>query len=394
MITGAPLQVFSKLSAKKQQHLIAVAERLGNEFFGRADAYDQSGEFPWENYRRLQEEKFLGLTIPEKYGGLGADPLTWALCLKEIAAGCPSTALTFCMHSTVLVFISAFGTEEQKQRYFQEVVGSGKLFASATSEPGSSFRSSFAIAIFPKTTGGGYVVQVAKHFCSIGEYADYFFVSGIEEGCDSAREGYVSAIIPRNVPAPGVIIKKKWNGAGMRATCSDTVAFDRVVPESDVIGSHGQLPQSGLLNHFALGYAAIYLGIARTAFNFTRKYLTYKREDERVQAVIGEMGTRIEASGFLLQEAAQKMGNGIEDSTLIVNQAKWFACETAVWVTAEAMRLLGGKAITRELPLERLHRDALCGIVMPPHNDRCMETVGKIYLELPASTIEIVPQKT
>jgi alkylation response protein AidB-like acyl-CoA dehydrogenase len=109
-----------------------------------------------------------------------------------------------------------------------------------------------------------------------------------------------------------------------------------------------------------------------------------------VQRTIAEMAIRVRAGRLLLGEAAElKMSGDAAAATVAINQAKYYSAETGVWVTEQAMRLAGGRGILRGLPLERWHRDALAGPVMPPANDRCLETVGKILCGLEAATIQI-----
>ena len=109
-----------------------------------------------------------------------------------------------------------------------------------------------------------------------------------------------------------------------------------------------------------------------------------------VQRTIAEMATRLRAGRLLLSEAARvKMSGDSAAVTVAINQAKYFCTEIGVWVTEQAMRLAGGRSILRALPLERWHRDALAGPVMPTANDRCLETVGKILSGLEAYTLEL-----
>ena len=383
------------LSPEQREVVERVATLSRERLAPRAARYDAESIFPTENYQDLRAAGLLALTVPQEYGGLGADPLTYALCLLEIAKGCSSTALTFNMHSTIITFIAAIGTEEQKQRYFGEVVKHGRLIASITSEPESSFRDKFVMQTVFRPVNGGYHVSGVKHFCSLGDSADYYFVSGILEGSASAREGLLSALIRRT--DPGIKVEGIWNATGMRGTISHTIRYDSFVNQSEMIGAPAQLLTIDL-SGFALGYAATYLGIGEAAFEFIVEYAktkTFKPSTEPLshhpltQRTIAEMGTAIRAARLLLCEAARvKMQGDKEAAMLVVNQAKYFGAEVGAMVTERAIRLAGGRGILKELPLERWHRDALAGPVMPPSNDRCLETVGKILCGLKAATLE------
>jgi alkylation response protein AidB-like acyl-CoA dehydrogenase len=381
-----PALISPYLSREQQEIIEKVVDLARENFASRAAGCDADSAFPAENYRDLREAGLLGLAVPREYGGLGADPLTYALCLLEIARGCPATALTFNMHANVIaIFIAGLATEEQKRRYFGEVVEKGRLFASITSEPESSFRDKFVLRTSFDPVGDGYRVSGIKHFCSLGDAADYYFVSGLLKGKNTAREGLLSALIPRT--DSGVKVERVWNATGMRGTASHTISYDTLARQSDIIGAPGQLltlDWSG----FALGYAATYLGIAQAAFDFIVLYVK-SRTLPLTQRSIGKMATSLRAATLLLVEAALvKTAGDRPATTLAVNQAKYLAAELGTSVTEKAMRLAGGSGILKDLPLERWHRDALAGPVMPPANDRCLETIGKIICGLQAATLE------
>lgn len=377
----------------------ALVERVRalarDRFAPRAARYDAESTFPAENYADLRSAGLLGLSVPQAYGGCGADSLTYALCLLEMAKGCSATALTFNMHATVLTFLAALGTEEQKRRYFGEVVREGKLMASITSEPESSFRDKFVLQTVFRPVAGGYQVSGVKQFCSLGDSADYYFVSGMREGSTTAQEGLLSALIRRT--DPGVKIEGTWNAMGMRGTVSHTIRYDTLVDESQVIG-----PPAGLftidLSGFALGYSATYLGIGEAAFEYILEFVktkTIRPSKEPLshhpvtQRTIAELGTAVRAARLLLCEAARVRDDGDRVAAMLaVNQSKYLSAETGAMVTERAIRLAGGRGILRELPLERWHRDAMAGPVMPPSSDRCLETVGKVLCGLEAKTLD------
>jgi alkylation response protein AidB-like acyl-CoA dehydrogenase len=169
------------------------------------------------------------------------------------------------------------------------------------------------------------------------------------------------------------------------------------VDPANVVGQPGQYLTIDLQG-FALGYAAVYLGIGEAAFEYMTEYArtrTQRPSNEPmshhplVQRTVAEVGTQIRAARLLLHEAAcVKMAGDREATMLAVNQAKTFAADVGLMATERAMRLAGGRGILKELPLERWHRDSLAGPVMPPSNDRCLETAGKLLCGLRAATLE------
>ena len=382
-----------------QLALVGVADELARERFApRAAHYDAAAEFPIENYADLKEAGLLTLRVPTAYGGSGVDPLTFAMSILAVARGCPSTALTLTMHTNVLgSFVAGLGNPEQRRRYFAEAVESGKLFASITSEPGVSARERFVLSTtFAPQDDGGYRVFGAKHFCSLADAADYFFVSGVVEGSGGGGDNILSAMIRSDMS--GVRVTGEWDAVGMRATASHTVNFDTVAPHDAVFGPPGRL-LSADWGSFSLGYAAVYLGIAEASYNYIREYTTARTwtpggdlmiEHPATQQTVGQMSLSIQSGRLLLVDAA--LTNRDEDPTgavLAVNRAKQYCAEAGVWVTDAAMRLAGGGGLLKSSPLERLRRDALSGPVMPPANDRCLETIGKLECGLPAVTIEL-----
>jgi len=179
----------------------AVVERVAalsrDRFAARAARYDADSTFPYENYADLHAAGLHALAVPREYGGVGADPVTYVHALREIARGCSATALTL-QHALHRDHLPGRARHpEQKRRYFGEVVGRGARIASITSEPEQSFRDKFVLnTVFRPTGDGGYRVAGVKQFCSLGDAADYFFVTGILEGQASARDGVISAMIP------------------------------------------------------------------------------------------------------------------------------------------------------------------------------------------------------
>ena len=227
--------------------------------------------------------------------------------------------------------------------------------------------------VFHPRDGGGYRVAGVKQFCSLGDAADYFFITGIQAGKTSARDGVISAMIPGR--DAGVKIEGTWNATGMRGTISHTIRYDCAVDPANVVGQPGQYLTIDLQG-FALGYAAVYLGIGEAAFEYMTEYARTKIQRPStepmshhplVQRTVAEVGTQIRAARLLLHEAAcVKMAGDREATMLAVNQAKTFAADVGLMATERAMRLAGGRGILKELPLERWHRDSLAGPVMPP----------------------------
>ena len=388
-----------RLMTNEELALAKTADELARDQFApRAAHYDAAAEFPAENYIDLRDAGLLTLRVPKEFGGHGLDPLGFAMCILAVARGCASTGLTLTMHTNVLgSFVGGLGTTEQQWRYFGEAVANGRLFASITSEPGASARERFVLSTtFTPRERGGYRVEGTKHFCSLADAADYFFVSGIVKGSGGGADNLISAMIPSD--SSGVSVTGQWDAVGMRATASHTVEYDTAVSVDDVFGPPGRL-LSADWGSFSLGYAAVYLGIAEAAYAYITDYVQQRTwtpdgatmvQYPSVQRSIGEMSVAIQSGRLLLIDAA--LTDRIEDpvaSVLAINRAKQYCAEVGVSVTDAAMRMAGGGGLLKSSPLERLRRDALSGPVMPPANDRCLETIGKLECGLPAVTVEL-----
>jgi alkylation response protein AidB-like acyl-CoA dehydrogenase len=388
-VEAAPAFALPPLSPEQLRVVERVAALARERFAQRAAEYDDESKFPSENFEDLREAGLLGLRVPTEHGGLGVDHLTYALCLLEVAKACSSTALTFNMHSTDVGLLADVGTEDQKRRYFSEIVNDGKIIASVTSEPDSSFREKFVLQTRFIPSDGGYRVEGLKHFVSIGDKADYYFLTGILDGCDSAEDGMMSALVPAT--QPGVSVAGDWNVMGMRGTNSLSMRFDTFVERSQLIGSGvpGEISRADW-SGFALGYVATYLGIGQAAFEYLLEFIKRNKskpsdqplsENPFTQRIVGELAEEIESARLMLFELAQVKQRG-DRARLpsLLNKAKYRATEIGVKAPLQAIRFVGGRGITKKLPLERWLRDAVAGLVMPPSNDRCLEVIGQSLL--------------
>ncbi len=378
------------------QKWVDIAESLGREKFApRAKTIDEEARFPAENYHDLADAGLLALMVPKEFGGVGADSLTYVTVLSKIAKGCASTGLTFNMHSAVVDFLGQIASKEQMARYFSEVVDQGAIFASITSEPGSSFRDKLAVRTSIREENGNYRIHGKKHFCSLSTGAAYYFTWSYLHGAESLGEGLLNVMIPSN--REDIEIIDDWNTIGMRGTASNSLMFhDVLVKQEELIGEPGSILGKDM-SMWSLGYTAVYIGIAEAAYEFTVDYVKKAKsglgvpleELDRTQRQIGEMAMLLENARRAAEKLGALRGNlGKMELTFILNQAKFLATEAAKELAEQGIRLCGGRGLQRALPLERHLRDAVAGLVMPPANDRCLETIGQIALDREAKTLD------
>ncbi len=373
-----------------ERRVIERIEALTREKIApRAAHYDREGTNPVESWRELWRDGFLGAAIPQEYGGLGLDMSTYLAATRVIAGGCANTAMTVHMHSTVMRFIAALGTDAQKRRYFREVTENGALFGSWGSEPAVSLSRTFLMETTVRRHPEGFVVDGVKHFCTMALGATYSLVWCALDGEPDMAKGLLLVLVPARTP--GVETDGKWNTLGMRATFSPSVRLNAcVVPEDAVLGQPGAAAQVGVVESFGLGYAAIYLGIAEAALDFAVDYAKKRivkpdnvpvSHDSTVQRHVGELRVHLDAALLVLAEAA----SGWEEADmfhrgLVANRAKYLATEVGLEVTSKVIQVVGGRGAYKDYLVERAFRDLRTATLMPPTVDRMLEAIGQSAL--------------
>jgi alkylation response protein AidB-like acyl-CoA dehydrogenase len=372
--------------------IVERAARLTREKIApRAATYDRDAVNPTESWRDLWQEGLLAAAVPRAHGGLGVDMPTYAAMIRTIAGGCASTAMTLHMHSTVLRFIGALGTEAQQRRYFAEVVNHGKLCGSWGSEPAVSLSRTFLMETAIRRDGDDYVIDGTKHFCTMALGASYYLVWCALAGGGEIGKSLTIALVPAETP--GITTDGKWNTLGMRGTYSPSVTLSGVrVPADALLGGPGQSLGVGVIEGFALGYAAIYLGIAEGALDFALDYARKRivqpenvpvAHDPNVQRHIGDLRVHLDAALLVLEHSADAWDSAdVAGRGLFAAKAKYLATETALEVTSKVIQVVGGRGAYRDFPAERALRDVRTSTLMPPTPDRMLEAIGKSALGL------------
>jgi alkylation response protein AidB-like acyl-CoA dehydrogenase len=382
-----------------KQALLDVVSRLTREQIApRAAEYDAAGTNPIDSWRVLGRDGFLASCVPTAYGGLGLDMPTYIGVIRTIARGCANTAMTVHMHSTVMRFIDALCTDAQKRRYFDEVVREGKLFGSWGSEPAVSLSRTFMMETQARQDGDGYVVDGVKHFCTMALGASRYMVWCALEGGTDMGKALLQVLVPAD--APGIATDGKWNTLGMRATFSPSVTFTGVrVPKDAAMGDPGTALRVGVVESFALGYAAVYLGIAEGALAFAIDYAKHRivkpenipvAHDPAVQRHIGELSAHLDGALLVLDDTAQRWEPADAlDRGVLGNKAKYLATEVGLAVTSKVIQVVGGRGAYKDFPAERAFRDLRTSTLMPPTVDRMLEGIGKNALGIEAGMFKI-----
>jgi len=380
----------------------AVLDRVGQltreHIAPRAAEYDAAGANPIDSWRVLARNGFLGSCIPPAYGGLGLDMPTYIGVIRTIARGCANTAMTVHMHSTVMRFIDALASDAQKRRYFDEVVREGKLFGSWGSEPAVSLSRTFLMETVVRQDGDAYVVDGVKHFCTMALGASRYMVWCALEGGTDMSKALLQVLVPAE--APGIATDGKWNTLGMRATFSPSVTFTGVrVPRDAALGDPGAGLRVGVVESFALGYAAVYLGIAEGALAFAIDYAKKRivkpenipvAHDPAVQRHIGELAAHLDGALLVLADTAERWEAGdLVERGVLGNKAKYLATEVGLAVTSKVIQVVGGRGAYKDFPAERAFRDLRTSTLMPPTVDRMLEGIGKSALGLEGGMFKI-----
>ena len=372
--------------------IVERAARLtGEKIAPRAATYDRDAVNPVDSWRDLWNEGFLAAAVPRAYGGLELDMPTYVAMIRAIAGGCASTAMTLHMHSTVLRFIAALRTHEQRRRYFDDVIRRGTLFGSWGSEPAVSLSRTFLMETVIRPDGDDYVIDGTKHFCTMALGASYYLIWCALEGGGEIGKSLTLALVPAQTP--GIVTDGKWNTLGMRGTYSPSVTLTGVrVPADALLGAPGQVLGVGIIEGFGLGYAAIYLGIAESSLDFAVDYACKRivqpenvpvSHDPTVQRHVGELRVHLDAALFVLEHSAESWdASDVVGRGLFAAKAKYLATETALEVTSKVIQVVGGRGAYRDFPAERALRDVRTSTLMPPTPDRMLEAIGKSALGL------------
>jgi alkylation response protein AidB-like acyl-CoA dehydrogenase len=380
----------------RQRELIALARRLARERFApRAERHDREASFPFDDYADLRSEGFLGLCVPTRYGGLGADYETYCLVSEQLAQGNASTALTFNMHCLTMMMMGILADdmalapaarerhEKLRAAKFREVIEAGAFYGQPHSEPVEEGQTDTALSMGGRRFGttarkvdGGYVVNGRKFFVSLAGCAPYFATPAIRLGAEPWIERTLYLQVPRD--APGVSFPGEWDPMGMRGTVSrDMLLQDVFVPDEGEVLPPGVF--GAMYNAFPqlspLTFCATFMGLMQAAYDGALAYLTGQmagapglHTEAAVKGhAVAEMLFTLEATRALYYRAISEAR--IDGPAEVVQRARAAHVtvqRSVVTVTQEAIRVCGGRGLLKRYPLERYARDARAGALMRP----------------------------
>ncbi len=346
-----------------RDEIIATVRRfVANEVIPVASAMEHEDRFPEEIVARMRALGLFGVTIPESYGGLGLDLLTYVGIIEELAYGWMSLTGVVNTHTMAATLLMAHGSEQQKRRWLPQMADGERRGALSLSEPdaGSDTRNISCRAV---RDGDEYVINGTKAWVTNGARA------GILALAARTEEG-ISAFVVEKEPGPrfeGIAVSKDVGKLGYRGVETVEMTYtDHRIPAANLVGEAGRgLPQIlSVLEVGRINIAARAVGVARAAFDAALAYagqrVTFQKpigEHQAIQLKLADMATRLEAARLLTRNAAERKADGLR-CDVEAGMAKLFASETALELATESMRIHGGIGYTTDLPVERYYRDA------------------------------------
>ena len=401
------IEDYYDISQFSDEHIrmLRLANELGVEFAKRAPKHDQEASFPTQNYKDLAEHGFLRLVIPAEFGGFGFTLGEYATIAAEIGKYCGSTAITFNMHTSAMLWSrymyempnltdderAAFAP--MRARQFAKVVNDKAIYSQPISEGGTNWTSE-PIKTSAKKVDGGWLLNGFKKFASLAGNCDYYSVVCTEHFDDHPprHEDCLDFAVPAD--AKGLTIVGEWDPLGMRATSSnDLIIKDVFVSEEDLMMPRGVFVKT--LPHWPAMMALLSpanMGLSQGIYDFTVSYLRGELPDQppidrRVyptkRASVGKMFQQLTLmrSNFL-RVMMEAQGFPTKEQVMRMYVSQIAIMDGVQELAALAIRTCGGQTMLKTLPLERMYRDSRSGALMLPYTTEIMEdylTVMTLY---------------
>ncbi|WP_433507708.1 acyl-CoA dehydrogenase family protein [Pseudonocardia halophobica] len=350
--------------------------------------WEQSGRYPTEIVEGMKQLGLFGLAVPEEYGGLAADTVSFALTFEEISRGWMGIAGILGSHSVSCFMLARHGTEEQKTRYLPDLATGKRRTGIALTEPGAGTDLQ-GIRTVARKEGDEYVINGTKMWITNARYADPLPVLvKTDPTATPAHKGM--SILLVEAGTPGFEVTQDIGKLGYKGTEScEVVLTDVRVPESQLLGGiEGRGMQQALssLETGRINIAARSVGIAQRAYdealNYARERTAFGQaigEFQAVQMRLAEIAVRLQAARLMTYWAASRMDDGVRMDTES-GMAKIFASEQALACATDAMRIHGGYGYSTEFEVERLYRDAPLMSIGEGTNDVLRGVVAKALL--------------
>jgi len=331
--------------------------------------WDESQHFPMDLMHQLGHQGFLGVLVPEEYGGAGLGYQEYITIITEIAKVCGSIGLSLAAHNSLCTnHLYTFGSEEQRKKWLPKLATGEWIGAWGLTEPntGSDAMRMKCVAV---KDGDDYIINGTKCWITHGK-SSHVAVVIVRTGELLDSHGMTAFVIERGTP--GLKAGKKENKLGMRASETAEMIFeDCRVPAANILGEVGDgfIQSMKILDGGRISIGALGLGIAKGAYEASVKYAKERQQFgqpianfQAISFKLADMATKIEAAELLLREAAD-LKNAGKNCTKVAAMAKYYASEISVQVSTDAVQIFGGYGYTKDFPVEKYYRDSkLCTI--------------------------------
>jgi butyryl-CoA dehydrogenase len=324
---------------------------------------DEESRFPAEIFQQMGKLGLLGLPIPEAYGGVGADTLSYALAVEELSAACGSTGLTYAAHTSLACMpLLWFGTEAQKEKYLVPLAQGEGLGAFGLTEPQSGSDAA-GLRTTAVQDGDTWVLNGQKMWITSGSIADVVIVAAVTDAAQGAR-GISNFIVEKGTP--GFTPGKDEPKMGLKGSITSQLFFENCrVPADNLLGqpNEGFVQFMKTLDGGRISIAACSLGLGRAAYEaalaYAKERQAFGRPISHFQAIqfkLADMATQLNAARLLIYQAATLKDRGLPFDKEAA-MAKLFASEITERACFEAIQIHGGYGYSREYPVERIYRD-------------------------------------
>lgn len=331
--------------------------------------WDESQYFPIELFHKMGEYGFMGVLVPEEYGGAGLGYQEYITIIEEVAKVCGSIGLSLAAHNSLCTnHILTFGTEEQKQKYLPRLATGEWIGAWGLTEPNTGSDAGRMQCVAEKD-GDYYVINGAKNWITHGKSGQVaVLIARTGKLLDS--HGMSAFIIERGTP--GFYAGKKENKLGMRASETAEMIFDHCrIHKSQLLGKEGEgfIQAMKILDGGRISIGALALGIAKGAYEASVQYAKERHQFgqpiahfQGIGFKLADMATKIQAAELLIREAGELKTKHLP-TTKISAMAKYYASEVSVQIATDAVQIFGGYGYTKDYPVEKFYRDSkLCTI--------------------------------
>ena len=350
----------------EEQRMIQQTARdfAAREVAPKASELDKGSRWPAEIVSSMAELGFMGMAIPEEYGGAGMDTLSYALAMEEISAACASCGVIMSVNNSLFCDpVYKFGSDEQKKTVLTEVASGKKLGCFGLTEPMSGSDAQTMVTNAERK-GSSFVLNGAKNWITNGPHADYILVFAVTDRSGD-KVKHTAFLVPKGTP--GFTQNARDHKLGIHAAHSCTVFFENCeVPESAVVGKVGEGFKVAMatLDGGRIGIASQALGIARAALQTSVAYARERKsfgkpiaEHQAIQFMLADMAVELDAARLLTWQAALMKDKGVRHSMQSA-EAKLYASEAATRIAHKALQIHGGYGYSVEFPVERNYRDA------------------------------------